>query len=87
MLVLSRHRGEAVTIGPNVRLVVLGIKGGVVSLGIEAPPQVPVHREEVYARVQEQNRLAAEANAIPLDAFSLLNKPTVPTTGGARGVS
>ena len=46
-------------------MVVLGIKGGVVSLGIEASPQIAVHRDEVYAKVQEQNRLAAEAWVIP----------------------
>jgi carbon storage regulator len=80
MLVVSRRRDEGVTIGPDVRVVVLGIKAGVVSLGIEAPPQIVVHRDEVYAKVQAQNRLAAEAGAIPLNAFSLLKKPTVPTT-------
>jgi carbon storage regulator len=87
MLVVSRRRDEGVTIGPDVRVVVLGIKAGVVSLGIEAPPQIVVHRDEVYAKVQEQNRLAAEARAIPLDAVHLLNKPKVPTTGGVRTIS
>ena len=86
MLVVFRRRDEGVTIGPDVR-VVLGIKAGVVSLGIEAPPQIVVHRDEVYAKVQEQNRLAAEARAIPLDAVHLLNKPKVPTTGGVRTIS
>lgn len=74
MLVLSRRRGDGVTIGPGVRVVVLGMKGGQVSLGIEAPLQVAVHREEVQARVQEQNRLAAEAGPLPLDAFHRLSK-------------
>jgi carbon storage regulator len=87
MLVLTRRRDEGVSIGPGVRVVVLGIKGGVVRLGIEAPATVAVHREEVHARIQEQNRLAAEATIIPLDAFSRLNKPKVPRTDGARSVS
>jgi carbon storage regulator len=87
MLVLSRRRDEGVTIGPDIRVVVLGIKGGVVSLGIEAPPQVTVHRDEVYARVQAQNRLAAEAQAVPLGIVHLLKKPTLPTTGSGRRLS
>ncbi len=53
MLVLTRRRGEGVTIGPDVRIVVLGIKGGQVRLGIEAPPNVLVHRVEVHARIQD----------------------------------
>ena len=59
MLVLTRRRGEGVTIGPDVRIVVLGIKGGQVRLGIEAPPNVQVHRDEVHARIQDENRIAA----------------------------
>ena len=73
MLVLSRRRGEGVTIGPNVRIVVLGIKGGQVRLGIEAPSNVDVHRDEVHARIQEENRVAAETGAIPLEAFRQLS--------------
>ena len=77
MLVLSRRRGEGVTIGPDVRIVVLGIKGGQVRLGIEAPPKVEVHRDEVHARIQEENRIAAGPDVIPLDAFrQLSNKMT-----------
>ena len=44
MLVLTRRRGEGVTIGPDVRIVVLGIKGGQVRLGIEAPPNASPSR-------------------------------------------
>ena len=76
MLVLTRRRGESVTIGPDIRVVVLGLKSGQVRLGIEAPPAVAVHREEVYARIQEENRLAAQTQAVPLDALRHL----IPTT-------
>jgi len=69
MLVLTRRRGESVTIGPDIRVVVLGLKSGQVRLGIEAPPAVAVHREEVYTRIQEENRLAANTQAVPLEAF------------------
>jgi carbon storage regulator len=69
MLVLTRRRGEGVTIGPDIRVVVLGMKGGQVRLGIEAPHAVEVHRDEVYARIQDENRLAARPQIVPLEAF------------------
>ena len=72
MLVLTRRRGESVTIGPNIRVVVLGLKSGQVRLGIEAPPAVAVHREEVYVRIQEENRLAANTRVVPIDALRRL---------------
>lgn len=72
MLVLTRRRGESVTIGPDIRVVVLGMKSGQVRLGIEAPPAVAVHREEVYTRIQEENRLAAQTQAVPLEALRRL---------------
>jgi carbon storage regulator len=75
MLVLTRRRGEGVTIGLDIRVVVLGVKGGQVRLGIEAPATVAVHREEVYARIQDENRLAAKTQAVPLDAFRRLIHP------------
>lgn len=72
MLVLTRRCGESVTIGPDIRVVVLGLKSGQVRLGIEAPREVAVHREEVYARIQDENRLAAKTQAVPLDALRRL---------------
>ena len=52
MLILSRHLGESVKIGDEVTVTVLGVKGGHVRLGFTAPPNIPVHREEVYERIQ-----------------------------------
>ncbi|HEX2055468.1 MAG TPA: carbon storage regulator CsrA [Nitrospiraceae bacterium] len=74
MLVLTRRRGEGVTIGPDIRIVVLGTRGGQVKLGIEAPQSVEVHRDEVYARIQEENRMAAQTHVVPLEAFRNLSK-------------
>jgi len=51
MLILSRHLGESVKIGDEVTVTVLGVKGGHVRLGFTAPPNIPVHREEVYQRI------------------------------------
>lgn len=72
MLVLTRRRGESLTIGPDIRVVVLGVKGGQVRLGIEAPHSVAVHREEVYARIQEENQLAAKTDVVSLDVVRRL---------------
>ena len=72
MLVLSRRCGESITIGPDIRVVVLGVKSGQVRLGIEAPAAVAVHREEVYVRIQEENRLAAKTQVVPIDALRRL---------------
>jgi len=52
MLILSRHLGESVKIGDEVTVTVLGVKGGQVRLGFTAPPNIAVHREEVYERIQ-----------------------------------
>ena len=72
MLVLTRRRKKNITINPDIRVVVLGMKSGQVRLGIEAPSAVAVHREEVYTRIQEENRLAAKTQAVPLEALRSL---------------
>lgn len=54
MLILSRRVNEQIFIGDDVRMVVLGIRGGQVRIGITAPKQVPVHRAEVFARIKAQ---------------------------------
>ena len=58
MLVLTRKLGENIRIGDSVKITVLEVRSGQVKLGIEAPPEVKVHREEIYARIQEENRRA-----------------------------
>jgi carbon storage regulator len=53
MLVLSRKRGEGIVIGYDITVTVLATEGGRVKLGISAPSEVPIHREEVYQRIGE----------------------------------
>lgn len=56
MLILTRRIGETIIIGDNVTISVLGIKGNQVRIGVNAPKDVSVHREEIYNRIkQEQN--------------------------------
>lgn len=61
MLILSRRVGEKLTIGDNVTLTVLGVKGNQIRLGIDAPRGVPVHREEVLEKLQRAASLEDDA--------------------------
>lgn len=54
MLILTRRTGETVMIGNDVTLTVLGVKGNQVRIGINAPKDVPVHREEIYERIKRE---------------------------------
>ncbi len=59
MLILTRKLGESITIGDEIKVTVLGIYGRQVRIGIEAPASIIVHREEVYLKIQEENRKAS----------------------------
>jgi carbon storage regulator len=56
MLVLSRQADESIVIGDNVVITIVGIRGDKVRLGIEAPGEVPVFRQEVYEAIQREGR-------------------------------
>lgn len=55
MLILTRKLGESITIGDDIKVTLLDIKGKHVRIGIEAPRDIAVHREEVYQMIREQN--------------------------------
>jgi carbon storage regulator len=60
MLVLSRHRDESIIIGDDIVITVVDIRGDKVRLGIAAPIEISVHRQEVYEAIQRENRQASQ---------------------------
>ena len=55
MLILTRKLGEAIAIGDEIKITILNIKGKQLRIGIEAPQNVSVHRDEIYQLIHEQN--------------------------------
>ncbi len=72
MLILTRKQGESLTIGEQIKITILGVFGRQVRLGIDAPPEVVVHREEVYVKIQEENREAVQAQESDLEKMKKL---------------
>ena len=66
MLILTRESGESITIGDDIKIQIIEIKGKQVRVGIEAPREYVIHREEVYIRIQEENKRAAEKSPLSL---------------------
>ena len=59
MLVLTRKLGEVIKVGDKIKIVVVSIDGGSVKIGVEAPEEIPVHREEVYEKIAAENKAAS----------------------------
>lgn len=76
MLILSRKPGESLIIDGRITVKVVRLDGDVVKLGIEAPGDVPVHREEVYLEIQRNNQQALAPGRIPLPRLPA--KPALP---------
>mgnify|MGYP005843744451 CR=1 FL=1 len=62
MLILTRRVGETLMVGDEVTVTVLGVKGNQVRLGVNAPKEVAVHREEIYLRIQHEKAADGEQN-------------------------
>lgn len=65
MLILTRRVGETLMIGDEVTVTVLGVKGNQVRIGVDAPKEIPVHREEIYERIKRE-QVAANAHNSPI---------------------
>jgi carbon storage regulator len=63
MLVLSRKEGERIVIGGNIVVTIVASRGERVRIGIEAPPEVPIHRQEILHRIQSERHLPRVATA------------------------
>ena len=66
MLILTRKSGESITIGDDVKITVVEVKGKQVRIGIDAPRRYIIHREEVYLSIQEENRRAAKESPLSI---------------------
>jgi carbon storage regulator len=86
MLVLSRQRDESIMIGDNIVVTIVDIRGDKVRLGINAPTEIPVHRQEVYEAIQRENLRASRLD--PKDTQSLgkgtVNRTRTPDADRAR---
>ena len=65
MLVLSRKKNESIIINDNMTIVVVEIRGDKVRLGVEAPKEIPVHRNEVYDAIRRNQELDAQTEVEP----------------------
>ena len=74
MLILTRKAGESITIGDDIKIQVIEIKGKQVRLGIEAPKKYAIHREEVDIRIPEENRRAASKAPLSLKSLVYLGQ-------------
>jgi len=67
MLILTRKQGESVAIGDDIQVTVVEIQGKQVKLGVKAPREIAVHRQEIYEKIQQENIRAAQISQADLD--------------------
>lgn len=71
MLVLTRKLGEVLRIGQGITVRIIDVKGKQIKIGIEAPPELLIYREEVYEKIQAENRLSS---SLSVDAFGKIKE-------------
>lgn len=70
MLILTRRVGETLMVGDEVSMTVLGVKGNQVRIGVNAPKEIAVHREEIYLRIQKEKEEQANQAGASEDSAS-----------------
>ena len=77
MLVLTRKENESIMIGDQVKVTVVEASGGQIRLGIEAPQEIEIYREELYKEIKEENKKASTVNVNKLsDLLGQINRGT-----------
>ena len=74
MLILTRKLGESIAIGDQIKVTLIDIQGKQVKIGVNAPKDVPIHRQEIYERIVGENLRASMASDQDLEEISLLFK-------------
>ena len=72
MLVLTRKTGEGIIIGDDIKITIVELKGGGVRVGIDAPRDMKIHRQEVYDRIKQENQEATQWDIADLNELSTL---------------
>ncbi len=72
MLVLTRKAGEGIIIGDDIKITVVELKGGGVRIGIDAPREMKVHRQEVFDRIKQENKEATQWDIADLNELSTM---------------
>ena len=85
MLVLTRRANQSIMIGHEIVVTVLEVRGDQVRLGIKAPRSIDVHREEIFAQLQQANRDAAQVPKQALESLDGFTKPSGTETGTETG--
>jgi carbon storage regulator len=81
MLILSRKSGESIVIDGRIHVKIVRVEGDVVKLGVQAPADVPVHRQEVYEEIQRSNKQAITSQSAALPKLPLRKPGSSPATG------
>jgi carbon storage regulator len=70
MLILTRKLGESIIIGENVQISIVDINKNNIKLGINAPKNIAIYREEVFVKIKEENKIASSSDIINITGFS-----------------
>lgn len=81
MLILTRKLGESIVIGDNIKIKVVEINNQQIRLGVDAPKNIIVHREEVYNKIKEENEMSSTSGAVEVYEFA---KKRINVTGNLQ---